>query len=83
MQIVAKGNKSFVAFCESNGYSFSALNQKDETAVWLKLIIKLRSDDNPANSSSSHPERSVFATTKGVKIQPNKIIVFFSFKSTS
>jgi len=45
-----KGNKILVAFCESNKYSSSTLNQENKRAFWLKLITKLRSDDNSASS---------------------------------
>jgi len=33
----AKGNTILVAFCDSNGYLPSALNQNDKRAVWLQL----------------------------------------------
>jgi len=44
-------------------------NQKDAKDLWLKLIIKGRSVDSFANSSSSRPQRSFFATTQLFRMQ--------------
>jgi len=69
MQVVANDDKVLVAFCESNGYSCSAVTQEDERAVWLKLAIKLRSDEKSADYFSSPPGRSAFAYANVFKIQ--------------